>query len=67
MAHLSLGGGAHLCLGAHWARLESQISIGKLVERFTDLELIEPKTPWGRSSFRVPARVPVRFLAIAGG
>jgi cytochrome P450 len=60
-AHLSFGGGAHLCLGAHLARLESQIAIGSLVERFTDLHLVEPKTTWGRSLFRVPARVPVSF------
>jgi cytochrome P450 len=62
-AHLSFGGGAHLCLGAHLARLESQVAIGRLVERFTDLELLEPKTTWGRSLFRVPGRVPVRFRA----
>jgi cytochrome P450 len=65
--HLSFGGGAHLCLGAHLARLESQIAIGRLVARFTDLELLEPKTTWGRSLFRVPARVPVRFRPLAGG
>jgi hypothetical protein len=62
--HLSFGGGAHLCLGAHLARLESQVAIGRLVQRFTDLELVEPKTTWGRSLFRVPARVPVRFRPI---
>jgi len=60
-ANLSFGGGAHLCLGAHLARLESQIAIGKLVERCTDLELLEPRTTWGRSLFRVPARIPVRM------
>jgi cytochrome P450 len=65
-AHLSFGGGAHLCLGAHLARLESQVAIGSLVRRFTDLQLVEPKTTWGRSLFRVPARVPVRFRTIAG-
>jgi cytochrome P450 len=64
--HLSFGGGAHLCLGAHLARLESQVAIGSLVRRFTDLQLMEPKTTWGRSLFRVPARVPVRFRTIAG-
>jgi hypothetical protein len=65
-SHLSFGGGAHLCLGAHLARLESQIAIGGLVRRFTDLRLREPKTTWGRSLFRVPARVPVRFRPIEG-
>ena len=64
-AHLSFGGGAHLCLGAHLARLESQIAIGSLVRRFADLELVEPKTSWGRSLFRVPGRVPVRFRPVA--
>jgi hypothetical protein len=64
-AHLSFGGGAHLCLGAHLARLESQIAIGRFVERFTDIELLEPRTTWGRSLFRVPARVPVRFRPVA--
>ena len=66
-AHLSFGGGAHLCLGAHLARLESRIAIGRLVERFTDLELIESKTTWGRSLFRVPARIPVKFSRVAKG
>jgi cytochrome P450 len=65
-AHLSFGGGAHLCLGAHLARLETQVAIGRLVSRFTDLELIEPETTWGRSLFRVPARVPIRFRPVPG-
>ncbi len=63
-AHLSFGGGAHLCLGAHLARLETQIAIGRLVQRFTDLELLERETTWGRSLFRVPGRVPVRFKSV---
>jgi cytochrome P450 len=63
--HLSFGGGAHLCLGAHLARLETQIAIGKLVERFTDFALLEPRIAWGRSLFRVPARVPVAFAPAA--
>jgi hypothetical protein len=60
-AQLSFGGGAHLCLGAHLARLESQIAIGRIVQRFGDFELLDEKTEWGRSLFRVPGRVPVRF------
>ena len=63
--HLSFGGGAHVCLGAHLARLESQVAIGRLVQRFTDFELVEPKTTWGRSLFRVPARVPVKLRPTA--
>jgi len=59
--HLSFGGGAHFCLGAHLARLESQIAIGTLVQRFRDLALLEERTRWGRSIFRVPGRIPIRF------
>jgi cytochrome P450 len=60
-AHLSFGGGVHHCLGAHLARLETQIAIGQLVARLDGLELLSERTEWGRSLFRVPARVPIRF------
>lgn len=59
--HFSFGGGVHLCLGAHLARLETQIAIGKLVRRFDDLELQSETTEWSRSLFRVPGRIPVTF------
>ncbi|MCH7709992.1 MAG: cytochrome P450 [Myxococcales bacterium] len=59
--HLSFGGGEHFCLGAHLARLETQIAIGGLVRRFDDLRLLNEKTEWGRSLFRVPGRIPVTF------
>lgn len=59
--HLSFGGGAHFCLGAHLARLESQIAIGTLVQRFREIELVNEETEWGRSLFRVPGRIPIRF------
>jgi len=65
--HLSFGGGAHLCLGAHLARLEAQVAIGTLVRRFEGLTLLDEKTQWGRSLFRVPGRIPVRFTAARSG
>jgi cytochrome P450 len=64
--HLSFGGGAHLCLGAHLARLETQVTIGSLIRRFDELELESESTKWGRSLFRVPARIPVRFIEVRG-
>jgi cytochrome P450 len=64
--HLSFGGGAHLCLGAHLARLETQIAIGTLVRRFDGLTLQSESTEWGRSLFRVPAHIPVRFTEARG-
>jgi len=59
--HFSFGGGAHFCLGAHLARLETQIAIGAIVRRFDNLRLLDEKTEWGRSLFRVPGRIPVTF------
>jgi cytochrome P450 len=38
-AHFSFGRGIHFCLGAPLARLEGQIAIGQLVQRFPNLHL----------------------------
>jgi cytochrome P450 len=57
--HLAFGGGAHLCLGAHLARMEAQVAIGELVARTSVLELESETVEWGPSLFRVPARLPV--------
>ncbi len=35
--HLAFGGGRHLCLGAHLARIEAQEAIGALLERYPSL------------------------------
>ena len=61
-AHLSFGGGVHFCLGAHLARLETEIVFGSVAQRFDQLELVDETTEWGRSLFRVPGRIPVRFV-----
>jgi len=37
--HLGFGHGVHFCLGAHLARMEAKIAIGKLFQRFPDLAL----------------------------
>jgi len=36
--HLSFGGGVHYCLGAALARVEGQVAIGSLVNRFDKIE-----------------------------
>jgi len=61
--HLAFGGGPHYCLGAHLARLEGQIAIGGVVERFHDLALPSDTVEWGASLFRVPGRLPLTFRA----
>ena len=36
---LSLGYGAHHCLGASAARLQARVALGRLLERFPDFEV----------------------------
>ena len=58
-AHLSFGGGAHLCLGTHLARMEARMAIGALFQRFPRLELVSDTVEWGPSLFRVPGKLPI--------
>src|SRR5690242_2591735 len=51
VAPLSFGGGIHYCLGAPLARLEAQVALPKLVERFPRLALDGP--PVRRDSLRI--------------
>lgn len=59
--HLAFGGGVHFCLGAHLARLEAQIAIGGLVQRFRNFHLRSQDLVLGRSLFRVLAELPISF------
>jgi cytochrome P450 len=61
--HLAFGGGVHLCLGAHLARMEAQEAIGALVRRTRRIELGCDRIAWGASLFRVPARLPLALEA----
>jgi cytochrome P450 len=59
--HLAFGGGVHFCLGAHLARLEAQVAIGGLVQRFKNFRLLDENLVLGRSLFRVLAALPIAF------
>ena len=50
--HVAFGHGMHYCLGAPLARLEGQIAIGTLLERFPNLRLaVAPETlRWSRGA-----------------
>jgi cytochrome P450 len=40
--HLAFGHGRHMCLGQHLVRLEMQVALGALIERFPTLNLAVP-------------------------
>ena len=58
---LSFGWGVHRCVGAHLARLEAQVVLGRLLERFAvePAELDPPRLPG--LMIRGPARLPVHL------
>lgn len=63
IAHLTFGGGPHLCLGMHLARMEATVAINALLDRLPDLRL-DPSAPAPHVvgvAFRSPAALPVRF------
>jgi len=43
--HVAFGGGAHICIGAPLARLEAQIALLKLFQRFPALRFAKPDEP----------------------
>ena len=63
IAHLTFGGGPHLCLGMHLARMEAVVAINALLDRLPDLRL-DPTAPTPHVvgvAFRSPAALPVEF------
>jgi cytochrome P450 len=59
VAPLSFGGGIHYCLGAPLARLEAQVALPKLIERFPRLALDGPPVRRDSLSIRGFTSVPV--------
>jgi cytochrome P450 len=57
--HVSFGGGHHYCLGASLARLEGQIAIGSLVQRFGRIEAAADPIWNGRLNLRGLERLPL--------
>jgi len=61
--HLSFGGGVHYCLGAALARLEGEVAIGSLIERFPALDVASEPTWNGRLNLRGLERFPVALVS----
>jgi cytochrome P450 len=56
---LSFGGGIHYCLGAPLARLEAQVALPRLLQRFPDLRLAGEPVPRQGLAIHGYARLPV--------
>jgi cytochrome P450 len=63
VAHLTFGGGPHLCLGMHLARMEATVALNALLDRLPDLRLDSsaPAPHVVGVAFRSPAALPVQF------
>jgi cytochrome P450 len=62
--HMAFGKGPHFCLGTPLARLEGQIALTAVLERFSSIELREPveSIPWLNSMVtHGPTRLPLRL------
>ena len=57
--HVSFGGGHHHCLGAHLARLEGEVAISAMIQRFPRLELAGDLEWNGRTNLRGLTHLPV--------
>lgn len=58
--HMAFGADAHVCIGSTLARLEGQVAIGALIERFPRMRLREPRPDWGNNfAFRGLRSLPV--------
>jgi cytochrome P450 len=63
LPHLAFGGGAHVCLGMHLARMETRAVVNRLLDRLPGLRLDPEATPPAitGTSLRAPTALPVRF------
>ena len=61
--HLAFSSGAHYCLGASLARLEGEIGLRRLFERFPDLTLAGTPTLRSTRTLRGFVRIPVQLTS----
>jgi cytochrome P450 len=64
---VAFGGGIHYCLGAALARIEAQIILGTLLDRYPRLQLAEDAIEWRETlAFRGPVALHVSLGSQAG-
>jgi cytochrome P450 len=58
--HLAFSAGPHFCIGAQLARLEGQVALLNLVQRFPEMKLVGPRPEWASTfGFRGLQSLPV--------
>ncbi len=59
--HIGFGFGAHFCIGAPLARVEGEIALTALIQRFPTLSLVDPTLHWdsSKANSRVLLSLPV--------
>jgi cytochrome P450 len=58
--HVAFSAGPHFCIGAQLARLEGQIALLNLVQRFPKMKLAGPRQEWASTfGFRGLKSLPV--------
>jgi cytochrome P450 len=59
--HVAFGKGAHVCVGSWLARLELQVVLGTVLERYPDLQLPEQELVWSSNVIRGPQELVVHL------
>ena len=59
--HLAFGTGVHACAGMSLARMEAQVAVSRLLQRFSRIEPSAPAVRGGRARFRGFTSYPVRL------
>jgi cytochrome P450 len=59
--HVAFGKGAHVCVGSWLARLELQVVLGTVAERYPNVELPEQELVWSSNFIRGPEELVVRL------
>ena len=57
--HMGFGGGIHMCLGAHLAKIEAMAAFRVLSQRYPGAKLLSPHVQWSSSLLRIPQALPL--------